>query len=48
MNEKQIFIISILVVIFVAFIIIATMLDNKSINGIKAKTVGDGQYGVRP
>lgn len=48
MNEKQIFILVILVVMFVAFIVIANMLDNKSINGIKAKTVGDGQHGVRP
>lgn len=46
MNEKQIFILVILAVMFVAFIVIANMLDNKSINGIKAKTVGDGQYGT--
>ena len=31
---------------FVIFIGIANMLDNKSINGIKAKTVGDGQHGT--
>lgn len=48
MNEKQIFILVILAVMFVAFIVIANMLDSKSINGIKAKTVGDGQHGVRP
>lgn len=46
MNEKQIFVLVILGVLFIAFIVIATMLDNKSINGIKAKTVGDGQYGT--
>ena len=46
MNEKQIFILVILAVMFVAFIVIANMLDNKNINGIKAKTVGDGQYGT--
>lgn len=46
MNEKQIFILVILAVMFVAFIVIANMLDSKSINGIKAKTVGDGQYGT--
>ena len=31
---------------FAAFIVIANLLDNKSINGIKAKTVGDGQHGT--
>lgn len=46
MNEKQIFILVILAVMFVAFIVIANMLDSKSINGIKAKTVGDGQHGT--
>lgn len=46
MNEKQIFVLVILGVLFITFIVIATMLDNKSINGIKAKTVGDGQYGT--
>lgn len=46
MNEKQLFVLVILGVLFIAFIVIANMLDNKSINGIKAKTVGDGQYGT--
>ncbi len=46
MNEKQIFILVILAVMFVTFIVIANMLDSKSINGIKAKMVGDGQYGT--
>lgn len=46
MNEKQIFILVILAVMFVIFIVIANMLDSKSINGIKAKTVGDGQHGT--
>ena len=38
--------IGVLVVIFIAFIVIVNLLDNKNINGIKAKTVGDGQYGT--
>ena len=46
MNEKQIIVLVILGVLFIAFIVIATMLDNKSINGIKAKKIGDGQYGT--
>lgn len=46
MNEKQLFVLVILGVLFIAFIVIANMLDNKSINGIKAKTVGDGQHGT--
>ena len=31
---------------FVAFLVIANVLDNKSINGIKSKKVGDGQHGT--
>ena len=46
MNENQTIVLVILGVLFIAFIVIANMLDNKSINGIKAKTVGDGQYGT--
>ena len=46
MNEKQTIVLVILGVLFIAFIVIANMLDNKSINGIKTKTVGDGQYGT--
>lgn len=38
--------IGVLVVAFIAFLVVVNMLDNKSINGIKAKTVGDGQYGT--
>lgn len=48
MNEKQIVILILLSVAFIGFIILANVLDNKSINGIKSKKVGDGQYGVRP
>ena len=46
MNEKQIVILILLSVIFIGFVILANVLDNKSINGIKSKTVGDGQYGT--
>nr|WP_303806472.1 type IV secretory system conjugative DNA transfer family protein [Ruminococcus flavefaciens] len=33
-------------VVFIGFIIFANVLENKSINGIKSKKVGDGQYGT--
>ena len=46
MNEKQILVLVILVVVFIAFIVLANVLENKSINGIKSKTVGDGQHGT--
>ena len=46
LSEKQIFILILLSVIFIGFIIFANVLDNKSINGIKSKKVGDGQYGT--
>lgn len=46
LSEKQIFILILLSVIFIGFIILANVLDNKSINGIKSKKVGDGQYGT--
>lgn len=48
MNEKQVILIGVLAVFFIAFLVIVNLLDNRSINGIKAKTVGDGQHGVRP
>lgn len=38
--------IGILAVFFIAFLVIVNLLDNRNINGIKAKTVGDGQYGT--
>lgn len=38
--------IGVLVVFFIAFLVIVNLLDNKNINGIKAKTVGDGQHGT--
>lgn len=46
MDEKQTAIIIILVVIFIVFLVIVNLLDNRSIDGIKAKTVGDGQHGT--
>ena len=32
--------IGVLVVIFIAFLVVVNLLDNKSLNGIKAKKVG--------
>ena len=46
MNEKQMFLISVLAVIFIAFIVLVNLLDNKSLNGIKSKRIGNGQYGT--
>jgi len=46
LNEKQIILIGALIVFFIAFLVIVNILDNHSINGIKAKTVGDGQHGT--
>ena len=42
MNEKQMIFIGALVVAFIAFLVVVNLLDNKSLNGIKAKKVGDG------
>ena len=38
--------IGILVVFFIAFLVVVNLLDNKSLNGIKAKKVGNGQHGT--
>jgi type IV secretion system protein VirD4 len=46
LNEKQMILIGVLIVIFVAFVVVANILDSKSLNGIKAKTVGNGQHGT--
>ena len=46
LNEKQMILIGVLAVIFVAFLVVVNLLDNKSLNGIKAKKVGDGQHGT--
>ncbi len=46
MNEKQMILIGVMAVFFITFLVIINLLDNRNINGIKAKTVGDGQYGT--
>ncbi len=46
MNEKQMILIGVLVVAFIAFLVIVNLLDNKSLNGIKSKRIGDGQHGT--
>ena len=38
--------IGVLAVIFIAFLVMVNLLDNKSLNGIKSKKIGDGQYGT--
>lgn len=46
LNDKQMFLIGVLVVSFIAFLVVVNLLDNKSLNGIKAKKIGDGQHGT--
>lgn len=46
LTEKKMILIGVLAVIFIAFLIIANLLDNKSLNGIKRKPVGQGQHGT--
>ena len=46
MNEKQLVILILMIAAFVGFIILADVLESKSINSIKSKTVGDGQHGT--
>ncbi|MBP3267548.1 MAG: type IV secretory system conjugative DNA transfer family protein [Ruminococcus sp.] len=46
MNEKQVVILILLMAAFIGTVILMSVLENKSINGIKAKTVGDGQHGT--
>ena len=48
LNDKQMFLIGVLLVVFITFVVLVNVLDSKSLNGIKAKKVGNGQYGVRP
>lgn len=38
--------IGILIVIFIGFVILINLLDNYSLNGIKSKSVGNGQHGT--
>ncbi len=46
LDERQMVTIGIVIVFFALFLILVNALDNKSINGIKAKQVGDGQHGT--
>ena len=46
LNDKQMILIGVLVVIFIAFLVVVNLLDNRSLNGIKAKKVGNGQHGT--
>ena len=46
LTEKKMILIGVLAIIFIAFIVIANLLDNKSLNGIKRKPVGQGQHGT--
>ena len=46
MSEKQMILIGLLVIAFIAFLVIVNLLDNRSLNGIKAKKVGNGQHGT--
>ena len=46
MNEKQMILIGLLVIAFIAFLVVVNLLDSKSLNGIKAKKVGNGQHGT--
>ena len=46
MNEQQMITIGLMTIAFVIFFIVVNVLDNKNINGIKSKTVGDGQHGT--
>ena len=46
MNDQQMITIGLMTVAFVIFFIVVNVLDNKNINGIKSKTVGDGQHGT--
>lgn len=46
LDERQMVTIGIVIVFFALFLVLVNVLDNKSINGIKAKQVGDGQHGT--
>ena len=37
LSEKQMILIGLLVIAFIAFLVVVNLLDNKSLNGIKAK-----------
>lgn len=46
MNEKQIVTLLLLCAAFVGFIVLVNVLEGKSMDSIKARTVGDGQHGT--
>ena len=46
MNDQQMITIGLLALAFVVFFIVVNLLDNRSINGIKSKRIGDGQHGT--
>ena len=46
MDERQMVTIGIMIAFLSLFLILVNVLDNTSINGIKAKQVGDGQHGT--
>ena len=46
MNESQIVTLGLMTAAFIVFFIIVSILDSKSINGIKSKRIGDGQHGT--
>ena len=46
LDERQMVTIGIMIAFLALFLVLVNVLDNKSINGIKAKQVGDGQHGT--
>lgn len=46
LDEKQMLTLGIVTVLFLAFMLIAHLLDGHSLSTIKAKKVGDGQHGT--
>ncbi|MBO4865720.1 MAG: type IV secretory system conjugative DNA transfer family protein [Ruminococcus sp.] len=46
MNEHQMITIGLMTAAFIIFYVVVNVLDNKNINRIKSKTVGDGQHGT--
>ena len=46
MNTTQLIALGLVIVAFIAFVAVISLLDNYKIGGIKSKTVGDGQHGT--
>jgi len=46
LNDKQMLYLVLLVIAFITFLVIVNILDNKTLNGIKAKRIGNGQHGT--